>query len=173
MTAELREVPHGERTRGGASLPCAAEGGLRTRGSASPPCAAEDARSQVPPVRRAPSKNSVLLTHDNRAVILFVTVVANQRLHLLDNGCAFECLLNAWRQAGNWLVGRFVVMPDHIHFFCSPATYPPSGFHGWMAYWKSLATKEYWCKMGGTRSRASDGAADARPSPKESSAVST
>ena len=54
MTAELREVPHGERTRGGASLPCAAEGGLRTRGSASLPVCAVDARERVPPPRNPP-----------------------------------------------------------------------------------------------------------------------
>jgi putative transposase len=40
-------------------------------------------------------------------------------------------------------------MPDHIHFFCAPASYPPSNFHRWMAYWKFLATREYWRMMRG------------------------
>ena len=125
-----------------------------------------DARERVPPLRgrKRPSKNSVLLTHDNRAIILFVTVVTNLRQTVLDNKMVLDCIIDAWRKADNWLVGRFVIMPDHIHFFCAPSTYPPSSFHSWMAYWKSIATKEYWRTLGGSRSRATENEmhADAR-----------
>ena len=62
---------------------------------------------------------------------------------------AIDCILAAWKVATDWLVGRYVIMPDHIHFFCAPASYPPSNFHRWMAYWKFLATREYWRMMGG------------------------
>ena len=27
---------------------------------------------------------------------------------------------NAWTRLPNWRVGRYVIMPDHIHFFASP-----------------------------------------------------
>jgi putative transposase len=93
--------------------------------------------------RKRPSKNSVLLTHDNRAIILFVTVVTNLRQRVLDNKMALDCIIDAWRKADNWLVGRFVIMPDHIHFFCAPSTYPPSNFHSWLNYWKSLSARTF------------------------------
>ena len=118
----------------------------------------KDARERVPPLRgrKRPSKNSVLLTRDSRAIILFVTVVTNFRQMVLDNKMALDCIIDAWRKADNWLVGRFIIMPDHIHFFCAPSTYPPSNFHRWMAYWKSIATKEYWRMLGGSRSCATE-----------------
>ena len=106
--------------------------------------------------RKRPSKNSVLLAHDNRAIILFVTVVTNLRQTVLDNKIALDCIIDAWRKADNWLVGRYVIMPDHIHFFCAPSTYPPLDFHRWMAYWKSIAAKEYWRALGGSRSCATN-----------------
>lgn len=35
-------------------------------------------------------------------------------------------------------------MPDHVHFFCSPAAWPTPDFHKWMTYWKALATRAFW-----------------------------
>ena len=50
-------------------------------------------------------------------------------------------IVSAWADADKWVVGQYVIMPDHIHFFCSPATCPPYDFHKWMAYWKRLTTQ--------------------------------
>ena len=78
--------------------------------------------------------------HDNRAILLYVTIVTANRMHDLANAAVAECILAAWAAATDWLVGRYVIMPDHIHFFCAPASYPPLDFHRWMKRWKSLAT---------------------------------
>ena len=110
-----------------------------------PPVEGTDATERVPPVRKCPSKNSVLVTRDNRAVILFVTVNANQRQPVFANEKAVSCILAAWKAAGNWLVGRYVIMPDHIHFFCAPSLLPIPDFHRWMAYWKSLVARTFPC----------------------------
>ena len=110
------------------------------------PAVAKKSGTEVgPPMRgrKRPSKNSVLLTHDNRTIVLFVTIVANLRQKVLNNKIAFDCIINAWRKADNWLVGRFVIMPDHIHFFCAPSTYPPPDFHRWLNYWKSLSSRTF------------------------------
>ena len=99
-----------------------------------------------PPVanRKVPSKNSVMLpTGSNRAVILFVTICTTGRLPVLANREAFDCIVAAFRQASYWLVGRFVVMPDHIHFFCSPGTWPPYDFHKWMSFVKSTISRTF------------------------------
>lgn len=119
-------------------------GGGTPGGPGAVPAKAETADTEVgPPARKRPSKNSVLLTHDNRAIILFVTIVANLRQKVLDNKIAFDCIIDTWRKADNWLVGRFVIMPDHIHFFCAPSTYPPPNFHSWLNYWKSLSSRTF------------------------------
>ena len=50
-------------------------------------------------------------------------------------------LLAAWREANWFSVGRYVVMPDHVHLFCSPAVNPPEPLVRWTTYWKSLVAR--------------------------------
>ena len=108
------------------------------------------------PVRHHPSRNSVMTYHDNRAIMLYVTVVTAGRMPILACKAVADCILSAWQAASEWLVGRYVIMPDHVHFFCVPASYPPPDFRRWMAYWKSLSAKAYWRTMGGSRSCATE-----------------
>ena len=143
----------------GARPSCATETGRtgRTRGSASLPCeTTAGATSAASLQRRHPSRNSVMAYRDNCSIMLYVTVVTDRRSPILANKSAHDCIVEAWKSATDWLVGRYVVMPDHIHFFCSPATYPPTDFHRWMAYWKSLSAKAYWRMAGGSRSCATE-----------------
>ena len=145
----------GRTTHTGGSRSCATETGRteRTRGSASLPCeTTAGATSAASLQRRHPSRNSVMTYRDNCSIMLYVTVVTDRRSPILANKSAHDCIVEAWKSATDWLVGRYVVMPDHIHFFCSPATYPPTDFHRWMAYWKSLSAMAYWRMAGGSRS---------------------
>ena len=89
------------------------------------------------PVRHRPSLNSVHTGNDNRATILFVSVNANKRQRVFDNPSAVSCILSAWNDAKDWLVGRYVIMPDHVHFCCAPSRWPIPDFHKWMKYWKA------------------------------------
>ncbi|MGD0650317.1 MAG: transposase [Verrucomicrobiia bacterium] len=59
-------------------------------------------------------------TPPDRAVIYFITCCTAQRVHCLACDQANESILAAWRRIENWKVGRYVVMPDHVHFFISP-----------------------------------------------------
>ena len=34
-------------------------------------------------------------------------------------------------------------MPDHVHLFCSPATYPLMPLGRWVAFWKSSMTRHW------------------------------
>ena len=104
-----------------------------------------DATERVPPARKHPSRNSILTTRDNRAIILFVTVVANNRQSVLADGKVQSLLLDMWRRVKGWIVGRYMIMPDHIHFFCAPTDYPPSDFHAWMACWKRMVSNRFPC----------------------------
>ena len=89
------------------------------------------------PVRKHPSRNSV---HEQgfRSTILFVTVCTEGRDPILNDKWMQRCIMTAWANATNWLVGRYMIMPVHIHFFCTPVTYPTPDFHRWMKYWKRL-----------------------------------
>lgn len=128
---------------------CVAQGG---RGSVRAECAPSHDRAWDPangahsdaPARKAPSKNSVKFpVGSNRAVILYVTICTTRRIPVLANPQAFDCIVAAFRQASYWRVGRFVVMPDHIHFFCGPGIWPPYDFHKWVSFLKSSISRTF------------------------------
>ena len=91
--------------------------------------------------------------HDNRSIMLYVTVVTEKRMPILANNAVLDCVLQAWRAETDWLVGWYVLMPDHIHLFCSPATYPPPDFHRWMKKWKAQVSRTFplELRVGGSR----------------------
>lgn len=60
---------------------------------------------------------------------------------MLANPAMHDCLRAAWRMADHWLVGRYVIMPDHVHLFCAPGTFPPSALRVWVSYWKARSAK--------------------------------
>lgn len=97
----------------------------------------------LPPQRRYPSRNSVMTYHDNRSIMLYVTVVTEKRNPILADKAVLDCILAAWKSATDWLIGWYVIMPDHIHFFCAPATYPPPDFHLWMKKWKAQVSRTF------------------------------
>ena len=76
----------------------------------------------------------------NRPIVIFVTVCTQRRKPVLANPEAHKVIVQAWRQAGVWLVGRYVLMPDHIHLFCSPGVPDFRELQKWVQYWKALAS---------------------------------
>jgi len=46
-----------------------------------------------------------------------------------------EALVLSWKRANAWLVGFYLVMPNHIHLFCSPQDEECEIEH-WIAFWK-------------------------------------
>jgi len=49
----------------------------------------------------------------------------------------------AWSRADSWRVGRWLIMPDHVHLFCAPATIPPEPLRKWIAFWKSESSRAW------------------------------
>ena len=88
--------------------------------------------------RRHPIHNPIL-DSGNRAALVFVTVNTHQRKQILSKMDVAEVIRAACRQGDAWLVGRYVIMPDHIHFFCAPRDLSVS-LKRWMTFWKSLAS---------------------------------
>jgi adenosylcobyric acid synthase len=74
------------------------------------------------------------------STIIFLTVCTKNRQPLLHNDRMHELLQQAWEQADGWRVGKYLIMPDHIHLFCSPARQDFS-LQAWVKYWKSLVSR--------------------------------
>ncbi len=81
------------------------------------------------------------LEFPNQSVIISVTQVVAGRRSLLARSAAAETILNAWQKADHWLVGRYVLMPDHLHLFCAPARFPFTPLKNWLAFWRAEAMR--------------------------------
>src|SRR5438270_6136749 len=77
----------------------------------------------------------------NAPIIVFVTVCTKNRKPVLVNADAHALLRAAWVAADSWLVGRYVIMPDHIHLFCAPAELNHMTLTKWIAFWKSHVSR--------------------------------
>jgi REP element-mobilizing transposase RayT len=79
----------------------------------------------------------------NQSIIQYVTCIVAKRRALLGTSDVHELLLAVWRRADHWLIGRYVIMPDHVHFFCAPAVLPSTPLKRWMEFWRSRASKDW------------------------------
>ncbi len=75
--------------------------------------------------------------------VYFVTACTHQRHPILAVAVVAGILTGEWRAGGErhgWLVGRYVIMPDHVHFFCAaePNAKTLSEF---VRLWKQWTTK--------------------------------
>jgi putative transposase len=73
--------------------------------------------------------------------LLWVTVCAKDRREWIARKQVQTALHKIWlEQALAWLVGDYLLMPDHLHFFCAPCD-PAFSVEKWIAFWKSQFTK--------------------------------
>ncbi|MGJ8652919.1 MAG: REP-associated tyrosine transposase [Opitutaceae bacterium] len=94
------------------------------------------------PARKTPAHQAVF-DHGNRASIIFVTVCSAKRKPILATDVVHKLLIQSWHQADHFIVGRYVIMPDHIHLFCAPAIRDPLPIRKWIRFWKSQASKKW------------------------------
>jgi hypothetical protein len=75
------------------------------------------------PCRRHPAHPPV---HENldEPTLVFLTVFTAARKPILACQDAAELLLKCWSDKPAWIVGQYVIMPDHVHLFCAPAAFP-------------------------------------------------
>jgi len=66
---------------------------------------------------------------------VFLTVCTRRREKVLANDTAHQTLVTGWQSADAWLVGHYVIMPDHIHLFCTVQNEDHS-LQDWVTYWK-------------------------------------
>jgi putative transposase len=79
----------------------------------------------------------------NTPVIIFLTVVTKNRKSILADEAAHATVVEAWKGAKKWLVGRYILMPDHVHLFCAPGTQISEPLLRWAAFWKSESARTW------------------------------
>lgn len=83
--------------------------------------------------------------------VAFLTVCTLQRKTGLAEPVVHKALVSAWKEANAWLVGEYVIMPDHMHLFCGPQREDVS-IECWL-YLSCLGGEEF---DGSTQSRPTD-----------------
>src|SRR4051812_422441 len=73
--------------------------------------------------------------------ILWMTVCSKDRDPWMAQRSVVELLHHVWLDnATAWLVGDYLVMPDHAHFFCAPKDLQFT-VERWVAYFKECFSK--------------------------------
>jgi len=88
-------------------------------------------------VRLHPAHVAPLDKH-NRPIVLHVTVVTRGKRPVLCSDAVHQALRQAWQEASQWLVGTYVIMPEHVHLMCAPGTSYPEAVRRWCGLWKRL-----------------------------------
>jgi putative transposase len=76
--------------------------------------------------------------------IVFVTVNTKDRTPWLATSENHEVLCKTWSEATAWLVGRYVLMPDHVHLFAAPGRLEIP-LDNLVRNWKSQFTEARYC----------------------------
>jgi REP element-mobilizing transposase RayT len=92
------------------------------------------------PQRHRPAQG--VRVESGKPTIVYVTVCTKDRERWLATAEVHDLLVGAWKGATAWLVGRYVVMPDHIHLFAAPGQ-PELPLENWIRYWKSQFSKAH------------------------------
>jgi REP element-mobilizing transposase RayT len=85
--------------------------------------------------------------------IYFVTTCVAGRRSVLAAPASHSILLEEWsglRERHGWLVGRYVVMPDHVHFFVTPLPAQNKSLNQVIGKWKEWTAKRILRTIGGT-----------------------
>lgn len=85
------------------------------------------------PKRKHPA-HGVLVSREGPTIV-FVTVCTNDRAPWLADSTIQENLVRIWQLADAWRIGYYMLMPDHLHLFCSPHKFEFT-LKTWVAHWK-------------------------------------
>jgi len=77
------------------------------------------------------------------SVIDFVTICTKGRQPLLACEALHALLSEVWRDFSRWRVGRYVILPDHLHFFCAEAPENETPLESWIRFWKSTVSRKW------------------------------
>jgi putative transposase len=74
---------------------------------------------------------------------LLVTVCTNRRRKILANETAHALLRGAWKTHDDFSVGRYVILPDHIHLFVNDSDVARHSLDRWVGAWKAYVSRRW------------------------------
>ena len=79
------------------------------------------------------------------APVYLVTFCTADRVNLLANDSVHAAFCEYAEKAAplGIAIGRYVIMPDHIHLFCTPAVHEYPTITKWIKYWKTLVSRQW------------------------------
>ena len=77
----------------------------------------------------------------NAPIVLFVTMAIRPRVNALANDVAHAAFQDALAKADAWRAFLYVMMPDHIHAFVVPRTWPSFPIARWAEFLKRNVTQ--------------------------------
>ncbi len=78
--------------------------------------------------------------------VFLITICTDRRNQVLKNMALAQMTIETLREVAEhhqWRVGNYVVMPDHIHFFCTTDDEPHS-LSSFISAFKSITTRRAW-----------------------------
>src|SRR5438045_7255093 len=78
-----------------------------------------------------------------QSVSILLTVCTHRRQRILATKESTRLIAKAWQAATFWLVGRYVVLPDHLHLFCAPNRFPAEPLRNWIGCWRNHVTRAW------------------------------
>ena len=76
-------------------------------------------------------------------VLWFTVCVGSPRVRL-DRDDVHHLLVSIWSTStSHWLVGDYVLMPDHLHFFAAPRSPTSLPLKNWMKWWRQEASTHW------------------------------
>jgi putative transposase len=94
-------------------------------------------------MKERPYKHLAHLGSYSANPIVFLSACTYRRRPVLHNDIAHDVLLKIWArsaEANGWFVGRYILMPDHVHFFARAAR-DATLLADWVKLWKSLSAR--------------------------------
>jgi len=88
---------------------------------------------QILPKRENPAPGVHI--HLGQSSIVLLTIATEKRSPWLACETAHRLLHDTWLVARAWLVGDYLLMPDHLHAFCAPHDLHFT-IENWIAFWK-------------------------------------
>jgi putative transposase len=83
--------------------------------------------------RMAPVKGVKIIK--DQPTVVFLTVCAKDRGSWIGQESVHRMIVDIWSNATAWLVGEYLLMPDHLHLFCTPNS-DNFSIEQWLIYWK-------------------------------------
>ena len=88
--------------------------------------------------RRKPASGVLVLS--GQPTIVFLTVCTRDRQPWLAQEDVHATLCDTWQKAQAWLVGCYLLMPDHLHLFCAPRDLTVT-VDNWVKCWKRMFSR--------------------------------